>query len=79
MPRFFFDVTEDDQTTVDHEGHDLPSAERAHEEAVRSMSEISMDTATTTRAHSVRVAVSDAAHHIICTANISFDPGELEG
>jgi len=78
MPRFFFDVTEDGRTVVDHEDHQFPSAEKAHDEAVRASTELSMDSATTTRSHAVQVAVSDEAHHVICTTNVTFDPGELD-
>ncbi|KQN74720.1 hypothetical protein [Devosia sp. Leaf64] len=78
MPRFFFDISEDDKTVVDPDGHELPSVQKAHEEAVRTTSELSMDTACTTKAHAVKVAVSDASHHLICTTNVSFDPGEID-
>lgn len=78
MPMFFFNVTLDEETTIDHEGHELSSAEQAHKEAVRAITELSMDTATTTSAHVVSVAISNAEHHVICTASVIFDPGELE-
>ncbi|MBO9589466.1 hypothetical protein [Devosia sp.] len=78
MPKFFFDVPEDGITKPDQEGLELPSSERAHQEAVRATTEMSMDAATTTHPHSVAVAVCDAAHHVICTASVSFDPGSLD-
>jgi len=78
MPRFFFDITEDDKTVTDPDGHELPSTQKAHEEAVRTTSELSMDTATTTRAHDVKVAVYDASKHLICTTKVSFDLDEIE-
>lgn len=79
MPRFFFDITEDDKTSLDPDGHELPSAQMAHEEAVRTISELSMETACTTEAHAVKVAVSDVRHNVICTTKVNFDPGEIEG
>lgn len=78
MPRFFFDITENEKTVVDPDGHELPSAQKAHDEAVRTATALSMDAATTTCPHVVEVAVCDAKHHVICAATVTFDPGQLE-
>lgn len=78
MPRFFFDVTDEDQTTVDHEGQDLASADAAHEAAVHALREISTEPAPTTNSRAVQVAVLDGTRHVICIANVTFDPGKLK-
>lgn len=43
MPRFFFDLTEDEKTTVDDEGQDLASPDAAHAEAVHALGNIDRD------------------------------------
>jgi len=78
MARFFFDIIEGQKVSIDNSGIELPSAEIAHEEAVRAVTEMMIDGASTAHCHQVSVAVANRDHHHICTAKIDFDPGALE-
>lgn len=77
MARFFFDIIEGQKVSSDNAGIELPSAQKAHEEAVRTAAEMTMDNASTTGCHEVAVAVFNQDRHHICTAKINFDPGKL--
>lgn len=78
MARFFFDIIEGQKVSLDNSGIELPSAQRAHEEAVRTVTEMMMDGASTAHCHQVSVAVANHDHHHICTAKVDFDPGKLK-
>jgi len=78
MPRFFFDIIEGQKVSLDNVGIELPSAARAQEEAVRAVTEMMMDGASTAHCHQVSVAVANQNHNHVCTAKVDFDPGKLE-
>jgi hypothetical protein len=43
MPRFFFDIRDDDDTLVDEEGIDLPDLKAAQMEAAKSLTAMAAD------------------------------------
>ena len=43
MPRYFFHIENNGKTTADRTGLDLPSDDKAHDEAMRSVGEIIRD------------------------------------
>jgi hypothetical protein len=61
MPRYYFNVREGDHLSLDDEGFEYASAERARSEAVRSLAEMAKDAINKSdgASHSMSVAVQD--------------------
>jgi hypothetical protein len=64
MPRYYFDLRDDDGLSVDYEGMELPSIEAVQEEAARSLADMARDTVrkpslSLSRNHRLAIEVRD--------------------
>jgi hypothetical protein len=65
MPRFFFDLRDEQEWLPDDEGIELPDAAAARENAMVSLAEILRDGLPTPGGRSLAMRVSDAGHRMM--------------
>ena len=78
MPKFYFDVMENDQLTFDQDGLELEDADRAHREAIKTIADMAAEKIPLDGALKLTVAVADEKHRILFRTQVSYEPGKLE-
>lgn len=77
MPRFYFDLTDEDHLTADPVGQECRSRAEARREALMALIDIIAERLGAGEASSVAVAVSDAEHHSLLRATIAIDADDV--
>jgi hypothetical protein len=72
MPRFYFDVREDDAIVPDPEGQNMASVEAAEREAVEAAASIGRDYFMTARANSVAIEVKNEQRQPLLIVTVSL-------
>jgi hypothetical protein len=79
MPRFFFDITDGTQTTLDRLGVDLEDPAKARVEATRTLSEIaSQELPNDGPARTFKISVSDEQGKVLFEVKLDFSTIETE-
>ena len=73
LPRFFFDVRDNNRFTRDPDGTELAGVEAARTEASRTLGEIAKETLPVHERCDVAITVRDDADHLILRAGLRFD------
>ena len=71
MPRFLFDVLEEDRVTPDEVGIELESVEAAEREAIRRVTGIGAESLSKDRASEIEVQVKDHEGFLLLTVTAS--------
>ena len=71
MPRFYFDVREEDGVTSDEVGVELESLEAAEREAIRMVTGIGHESLSKDRSSEIEVQVKDNEGFLLLTVTIS--------
>jgi hypothetical protein len=71
MPRFCFDVREEDRVILDEVGVKLESVEAAEREAIRRVTGIGVDSLSKDRASEIEVQVKDNEGFLLLTVTVS--------
>jgi hypothetical protein len=71
MPRFLFDVLEEDRVTPDEVGIELESVEAAEREAIRRVTGIGAESLSKDRASEIEVQVKDHEGFLLLTVTVS--------
>jgi hypothetical protein len=71
MPRFYFDVREEDGVTSDEVGVELESVEAAEREAIRMVTGIGHESLSKDRSSEIEVQVKDNEGFLLLTVTIS--------
>jgi hypothetical protein len=80
MPLFFFDIMDGDAATTDQNGIDLPDAERAREEATRTLTEIAGQELPGDGPNRIfKIVVSDSAREVLFEVELNFRTTEGRG
>jgi hypothetical protein len=72
MPRFYFDVREEDRVTPDEVGVELESLEAAEREAIRMVTGIGHESLSKDRSSEIEVQVKDKEGFLLLTVTISL-------
>jgi hypothetical protein len=72
MPRYYFDMHEDDLVNADPVGSDLPEHEAARAEAVLALAQWAKDVLPTRRVRSLSIRVRDETKKLILVAELLF-------
>jgi hypothetical protein len=75
MPRFFFDVVENGDLALDHQGRDFADQRQAHREAVKTIAAIAAEEIPKDGMLELSVAVADETHHVLFSTHVRFEPG----
>jgi hypothetical protein len=79
MPLFFFDIIDGDAATTDQNGIDLPDAERAREEATRTLTEIAGQELPGDGPNRIfKIVVSDSAREVLFEVQLDFSTTEIQ-
>jgi hypothetical protein len=71
MPRFYFDVREEDRVTPEEVGVELESLEAAEREAIRMVTGIGHESLSKDRSSEIEVQVKDKEGFLLLTVTIS--------
>ena len=71
MPRFYFDVREEDGVTSDEVGVELESVEAAEREAIRMVTGIGHESLSKDRSSEIEMQVKDKEGFLLLTVTIS--------
>ena len=71
MPRFYFDVREEDRVTPDEVGVELESLEAAEREAIRMVTGIGHESLSKDRSSEIEMQVKDKEGFLLLTVTIS--------
>ena len=77
MPRYYFDIQDDDLFTPDHDGAELDDIEAARDEAARTLGEIARDVLPGAHRRVLKVEVRDAAKESILQATLVYEVARL--
>lgn len=72
LPRFYFDVREDNHLISDHEGIELDSLDDAEEKAVYAAAQIGQDRLPRGEAHQVAIEVRDESGQRVLAVTVSM-------
>jgi hypothetical protein len=73
MPRFYFDIREDERLSTDEEGNDLPSVDAAEREAMLAAAEIVCDKIKRRRIQKLIVEVRNGDGQRLVTSTVTLD------
>jgi hypothetical protein len=73
MPRYYFDVRDDDKVTFDEVGLVFHSLETVKEEAARALAEIAADVIPGTVRRVLAIEVRDEARRLLLEARLVFE------
>jgi hypothetical protein len=77
MPRFYFDLADENRLIPDAVGQECPSRAEARREALMALIDVIADRLGEGKASSVAVAVSDDKHHSLLRATIAIDADDV--
>jgi hypothetical protein len=77
MPRYYFDIHDDDLFTPDDEGVDLDGVEAARDEAARTLGEIARDVLPGSLRRVLKVEVRDEDREPLLEARLVFEVARL--
>ena len=77
MPRYYFDVTSNDELVIDDTGTEFPDVTQAHREAIRTLAEISAELIPLNGPRRLTIEVRDQSRKSVLKTQVSFDPGHL--
>ena len=77
MPRYYFNIQDDDLFTPDDEGVDLEGVEAARDEAARTLGEIARDVLPGALCRMLKVEVMDEAREPLLEARLEFQVARL--
>lgn len=75
MPKYFFDIMQNDHLAIDHVGQDHENDHKAHREAVKAIAEIAAEEIPKDGKLELSVAVADETHHVLFRTHVRFEPG----
>jgi hypothetical protein len=78
MPRYFFDIEDNGELTVDDEGLELSSEKAVRDEAIRALPELAKDELPDGAQHSFWVKVRDESGAYIFQASLELKSGWLK-
>ena len=78
MPRYYFDIQDDDLFTPDHDGAELDDIEAARDEAARTLGEIARDVLPGALRRVLKVEIKDAAKELLLEARLVFEVARLK-
>ncbi|MET3901422.1 hypothetical protein ABIB57_005393 [Devosia sp. UYZn731] len=76
MPKFFFDIVENDKVSIDHDGIEFDDRQQAHREAVKTIAAIAAEEIPKDGKLELTVAVADESHHVLFKTHVRFEPGD---
>jgi hypothetical protein len=76
MPKFFFDIIENDELAIDNDGTDFDDHHQAHREAVMTIAAMAAEEIPKNGKLVLTVAVADETHHVLFKTHVLFEPGD---
>ena len=74
MPRFFFDLTTNDEVSVDELGEHCRDVQHAYGEAVRALAEIAAEKIIEAEKMQMTITVANEKHWVLGKATVCFEP-----